>query len=296
MKVNVCVCTFRRPMVETTLRSLDAQRVPDGVTFDIIVADNDETASARRLVEAFAATANHTVSYIHAPARNISVARNACLDAADGDWVAFVDDDETADDGWLAAFLHAADDGGFDAVFGPVIVDYPEDAPAWMKETDIHSTYPRYSRGQIMTGHSGNCLMRRGAPAIAAQRFLLDKGRTGGEDTEFFARLRERGAKLGAAPEAIVREALPAERISYKWLERRWLRAGITRGRHVERAEGALARLVALPVQTAKWLTCIGLILLTLPWPARHNMWRLRAAYYRGMALSVLNAREEELY
>jgi hypothetical protein len=47
--------------------------------------------------------------YVHAPARNISIARNACLDAADAPLIAFIDDDETAtgehDDLWG---IHAA--------------------------------------------------------------------------------------------------------------------------------------------------------------------------------------------
>ena len=296
MKVNVCVCTYQRPSVDKALRSIDAQAVPDGVTFDIIVADNDEAPSARGVVEAFAATARHPVRYIHAASRNISIARNACLDAADGEWVAYIDDDEWAEEGWLSALLKAAQEGGHDAVFGPVLAMYPDDAPAWMKKSQIHSTFPRTSGGVVMTGHSGNCLMRPSAPALQGQRFLVDKGRTGGEDTEFFSRIRERGGRLGMAHDAIVHEALPAERISLAWLQRRWLRAGITRARHVEVAVDGLARYAAIAMHSAKVVACLGLALLTLPDPVRSNVWRVKAAYYTGMVQGAMNRTEDEHY
>ena len=82
MTIDICVCTYRRPSIEDTLRSLDRQTLPDGVSARAIVIDNDETPSARDRVEAVAANLSMPVKYIHAPANNISIARNAGLDAA----------------------------------------------------------------------------------------------------------------------------------------------------------------------------------------------------------------------
>src|SRR5271166_4395888 len=93
MMVDVCVCTYRRPHVSKTLNSLSQLEIPEGIAFRVIVADNDVGQSARASVEAVAAECNLHVDYIHAPARNISVARNACLDFAKGDSIAFIDDD-----------------------------------------------------------------------------------------------------------------------------------------------------------------------------------------------------------
>lgn len=103
--VDVCLCTFRRPAVAEALASLDAQALPPGVILRVIVADNDDTPSSETRVAEAAAGMRHEVVYLHAPARNISVARNACLERADAPFVAFLDDDEVASADWIAQLL-----------------------------------------------------------------------------------------------------------------------------------------------------------------------------------------------
>ena len=100
--IDVCVCTYRRRELELTLRSIGALDVPPDATVRIVVADNDAVPSARRLVDAVAAELPFELLYLHCPAANISIARNACLDNSTGDFLAFIDDDETASSAWLA--------------------------------------------------------------------------------------------------------------------------------------------------------------------------------------------------
>ena len=161
VKIDVCVCTFRRPQLAETLRSLGAQRVPPGVAVRIVVADNDHVPSARRVVDALRADLPFELTYVHCPAANISVARNACLDAGEGDFLAFIDDDCIASAGWLAALLAAAEESGADAVLGPVRAIYADAAPGWMRRGDFHSTNPVRVRGEVLTGYTCNVLMRR---------------------------------------------------------------------------------------------------------------------------------------
>ena len=157
-EVDVCVCTFRRPSVADLLASLAKQDLDGRLRVRVIVADNDDTPSARELVEtAFAANGLDGV-YLHAPARNISIARNACLQAATAPLIAFIDDDEIARPGWLAGLATAMDKAKADIVFGKVNATYAADAPGWMRTADLHSTpltnhdrcrrSPRCGRGQ----------------------------------------------------------------------------------------------------------------------------------------------------
>ena len=94
--IDIGVCTFRRAELADTLRSLAAMDMPSGFDVSVIIADNDDTPSARDLVTALSRELTLPIHYRHAPARNISIARNACLDASTADFVAFIDDDETA--------------------------------------------------------------------------------------------------------------------------------------------------------------------------------------------------------
>ncbi|TIX15341.1 MAG: glycosyltransferase, partial [Mesorhizobium sp.] len=79
--IDICVCTFRRPELADTLRSIAAMDRPAGFEIGVVVADNDDQPSAQALVKALAQELKLPIRYRHAPARNISIARNACLDA-----------------------------------------------------------------------------------------------------------------------------------------------------------------------------------------------------------------------
>ena len=102
---DICVCTFRRVSLADTLSSLFGLALRPDWLVRVIVADNDALPSAQPIVEQAACKAPFPVLYVHAPMRNISVARNACLDAATARFVAFIDDDELATPLWLAALI-----------------------------------------------------------------------------------------------------------------------------------------------------------------------------------------------
>ena len=119
-EVDVCVCTFQRPSVADLLASLAKVELPQGWRMRVIVADNDDTPSAKERVERGFAEHGLHGRYVHAPARNISIARNACLDAASAPFAAFVDDDETVRPDWLARLIARAEEekagGGFEGI------------------------------------------------------------------------------------------------------------------------------------------------------------------------------------
>ncbi|WP_444665636.1 glycosyltransferase family A protein [Cereibacter changlensis] len=167
-RIAIGVCTFRRPGLAETLASLSALDWPEGLRGEIIVADNDETPSAEALVARYAETAPLPVQYIHAPARNISVARNAVLEAAaerDMALLAFLDDDETVAPNWIAALWAARLQTGAEAVLGPVRAHHAPDAPGWMREGAIHDTRPVFlPGGAIKSGYTCNVLLDLAAP------------------------------------------------------------------------------------------------------------------------------------
>jgi succinoglycan biosynthesis protein ExoM len=295
--IELCLCTFRRPQLGAALSSMMAQRLPPGVVLRITVADNDATPSALAVVERAAVAARAgsgagwPVRYIHAPYRNISVARNACLDAAEGDWIAFIDDDETAPPDWLARLLAAARAGSFDAVFGPAVAVYPDGTPGWIRAYDHHSNRPVTRGGVVQTGHTCNALMRWRDPAVRVLRFAEDKGRTGGEDTDFFHRLWRCGARLGIAPDAPVHEAVERGRLSLRWLGRRKFNAGQAFGENLIARTGRLGRAAATLASLGKTTLCVTVAGLCLPFAGPRNFWALRGVLHLGAVTALLGGR-----
>lgn len=290
--VDVCICTYRRASLNQALASVAGQGLPAGVTLRVVIADNDETPSAEGLAREAAAGLGLDLTYVHAPARNISIARNACLDAARGDHIAMLDDDEAASPTWVANLLAASRSRGADVVFGPVQALYPSGAPAWVEEADLHSAGPVILPGGVIeTGYAGNCLIRRGS--LGAHRFDLALGRSGGEDTAFFNALHRDGRRLVFAPEALVFEEVPAARASLKWLTTRSFRSGQTHGRVLLQQGEARAGAAALALSKAA--ACGAMAAAQLP----TGRWRpsvVRGALHLGVVAKMVGLADLKLY
>ncbi len=290
--LDVCICTFKRQSLAKTLQSISAQILPEGQSIRAIVADNDETPSGETLARETAARLGLALLYVHAPARNISIARNACLAAAQAPLVAFIDDDEEAEPGWAAALAGCLEDTGADIAFGPVKAVYDADTPAWVRRADMHSFQPRLGAdGVPETGYTSSVMMRR--EVIGDLRFDPTLGRSGGEDTVFFHQLSQAGALLAYCDEAVVTEPVPKSRANLGWLLRRSFRSGQTHGRLLQ----SLGKSAAGPASSAamKALYCGTGAVFTLSSVKRRRALH-RGALHLGVIAYMLGREEGEIY
>ena len=213
--VAIIIPTLRRPeSLERALRSLFAQTgVADRVS-EIVVVDNDPAGSAADGVEALRLLSPWPLVYVHAPRPGVATARNAGLAATKAPLIAFLDDDEAASPGWLAALLKARESTGADAVFGPITGRAPE-AEAWLKpylERFFGREGPE-GTGLIETPYGcGNSLMVRATALPGPAPFDAASDQAGGEDDALFAALKARGGRFGWAADAWVEEFAPAHR------------------------------------------------------------------------------------
>lgn len=252
--VSVCICTYRRPHVCETVRSVLAQDVGPDDSFEIVVADDDPARSAEPALKEIAANAGRPVRYVVSAAQNVSHARNAALDAAAGEWIAFIDDDEIAQPGWLAALLRIQRQTAADIVKGHVEGVYPPGTPDWLRSADPFTRDYGDDGAPAKLLASGNVLFRRALTANGA-RFDPQFGRSGGEDTDFFGRLRAAGARAVVARSAVVLEIVPASRVEVGYLRSRNRRAGQTDGRKAAaRGGGLLLRAKAMLFVSLCWL------------------------------------------
>lgn len=284
--IDSCVCTFRRSHVVDTLRSISRLALEPNWTIRVIVADNDDAPSARYAIEASARDCSLLLLYLHAPARNISVARNACLDAATAPLVAFIDDDEVASPEWLGALVRTLKTSNADVVLGPVQAVYRPDCSGWMRDGDFHSTKPVWVAGEIITGYTCNVLFRRAAPALNGRRFRLDLG-AGGEDTIFFSAAHRAGGKIDYAANALVTEAVAVDRANLAWLLRRRFRVGQTHGLLL--LEDGKSRMKNISVASAKAGICLAAACFNIIGPPERRLyWLLRGAMHGGVVCRLL--------
>jgi succinoglycan biosynthesis protein ExoM len=218
--VAVIVPTLRRPeSLERALRSLFAQTgVADRVA-EIVVVDNDPLGSAAALTENLRQFSPWPLIYIHAPTPGVATARNAGLSATAAPLIAFLDDDEAASPGWLAALLKAQEETGADAVFGPITGRAPG-AEAWLQaylERFFGRDGPERT-GLIAEPYGcGNSLLLRSTALPGLAPFNAAADQAGGEDDALFAALAARGGRFGWAADARVEEFAPAHRATLKY-------------------------------------------------------------------------------
>lgn len=291
--VDVLVLTYKRPaLLVDALRSLSRQQLPDGIDMQVIVIDNDAAQSGRDIVRELQAEVA-ALRYVCEPVPNISAARNRGLREARGGLVAFIDDDELADPRWLASLLDTRQ--RFDAamVFGPVIPRLPDATASWIRRGGFFER-PRAQTGPTTAlGGTGNVLLDPPALAHAGMMFDLAFGRSGGEDTEFFHRLRQSGCVAAWCDEAVVWEQVTSDRTTIGWLLRRAFNSGNNYARIFDRRGSASRRCTRLFRHACVCVTCLLLTPIALLGGAASAVRAGRcSARNLGRIVGLLSARE----
>ncbi len=173
------------------------------------------------------------VSLVRVPRPGFTSGRNALLrfvQLTRGRWdaVAWIDDDEVPDEGWLASHVDALETHQADVSFGPIRRVWPALVSPAVRRADLPAR-PDYPAGAYDDdGRTGNCLLRASSLVATGLRFDDRLGGVGGEDTTFFRELRRRGAAMVWAPEAVVHEWLRRDECTWQAVLRRAYRNGST--------------------------------------------------------------------
>lgn len=274
--VTICMCTFRREAAFDALASFARMDGIDARRITVVVVDNDETDALRPRFANLAADYPFALKYVHAPARNISIARNAALDAAQTRWIAFIDDDETADPHWLTRLMAARD--GAAAVIGECRATYGPGLPDWAARCDFHSNR---LGGDTANAYTSNALLDLDFARRHGLRFREELGRTGGEDTVFFRQMKEAGGRIVSAPAALVYEPVPPTRATMRWVRTRMFRAGQTHGLVTREFDPAAWRWLA-PTAGAKMAFSSAMAVVSIPGTTRSRRWLARATLHAG--------------
>ncbi|MGD0471010.1 MAG: glycosyltransferase family 2 protein [Terriglobales bacterium] len=250
--ITVCICTFRRlELLRCLLEDLREQETEGLFTYSVLVVDNDREASARSAVSEFAVLQSFAVGYFVEPEQNIALTRNKAIENATGDYVVFIDDDESPIRCWLVTLFKACKKFNAYGALGPVHPRFPVTPPDWVVKGKFYDR-PTYPTGFVIDwrkGRTGNTLLKREIFVDVSQPFRPEF-RTG-EDQDFFRRMIERGYFFIWCDEAVAYEIVPPERWSRKFLLKRALLRGYTSLAHPSSsARGILTSAVAAPVYT----------------------------------------------
>jgi succinoglycan biosynthesis protein ExoM len=131
--ICVCICTYKRTeYLQRLLTELEKQETGSIFDFSIVIVDNDKTESARQTVESHAQRSRIPIKYVVQPEQNIALARNKAVENAEGDLLAFIDDDEYPAEKWLIELFKQMSKYEADGILGPVLPHYEKTPPKWV--------------------------------------------------------------------------------------------------------------------------------------------------------------------
>jgi GT2 family glycosyltransferase len=221
--VVVCVPSFRRP--KGLAKLLDAlANLVTSAKVSVLVADNDaENHEAADLCAKLRDTYRWKLDSIVVAERGIANVRNAlvarALENHPAQFIAMLDDDEWPDSRWLAEFLRVQATTNADALQGAIRRVFETPPGTWTAQCEGVSdiTAPTGFIGELIG--AGNILIRREAlERMGAPWFDKGFALSGGEDADFFMRLKIQGARFAWANDAVAYELVPASRSNLKWV------------------------------------------------------------------------------
>jgi succinoglycan biosynthesis protein ExoM len=273
-KVCILICTFNRPeLLRKLLQALKPQARLHEST--VVIVDNG-TAPSEAIVAAFQKEMNIVYQRLAEP--GLVSARNAALRLAlthGPEFLAFIDDDEVPEAGWLSALIERLEESGADFATGPVIPDYAAPPPRWAVEGEFF-----HKSGETLC--TSNLIMRAAClPTDESQWFRPEFNFSGGEDKEFLARMAAGGAVHTVAKAAIVREAVPASRMKSSYIWRRGLRDGVVIAEIISLGSTSRAGFVARVICRAAQ---------KLGYALNHLFWTVKSPWRFNNAISDLAA------
>jgi succinoglycan biosynthesis protein ExoM len=254
-RVIIAIPAFKRP--KSLGRLLDAiARLKTDAGIAVLVADNDAQAhQGFDLCLRRAPTYRWPLKAVIEETRGIAQARNRLMAEAlqsNAEFIAMIDDDEWPQEDWIAQLLDARRAFDADAVQGSVIFAAAGASPV----PDI-----RHATGPVaMPQGAGNLLLhRRAVETMTAPWFDPDFALTGGEDFDFFMRMKRAGCRFAWSDEARAFGEVPAIRAQLCWVLRRAYSNGNSDMRVILKHEPGLAALARESLKIA------GALLLSLP-------------------------------
>ena len=286
IRLSLIIPTHNRAgQLLAALESVVRQDMPAG-EWECVVVNNNSTDDTPARFAAFAARYPAlNLRMVTETGPGVSYARNRGIAETSAPYMAFIDDDERINAGFIRAYAEFFD-AHPDAVVagGRIIAEYVSGRPAWMsKYTELpvanpmdfgHAVRP-FPAGRVPGG--GNMAVRRSATARYGG-FDPSLGRVGrmligGEENDFFERMMRGGETCWYVPNAVMWHIIPPGKLTEDYFRRLCYNVGVS-----QRLRAGIYRRYpkAVVLECMKWAATL---LLSLTMSPRKSLWLIRMRY-----------------
>ena len=241
MNITVILCTYNRcDVLEKALESVSTSIVPQGVTWEIIVVDNNSNDHTRNRVEEFCNRYPGRLRYVFEPRAGKSHALNMGIREAQGHILAFMDDDVIVESNWLQNLTNRLFAGEWMGAGGRIVPSQGFVPPVWLS---LEGKMGRYALAPLALFDLGMHEGRLEEPPFGTNMafrkeafekyggFRTDLGphpgsEIRGEDTEFGNRILAAGERLYYEPSAVVHHDVSETRLKRNYFLAWWFDKG----------------------------------------------------------------------
>ncbi|MCA9197034.1 MAG: glycosyltransferase family 2 protein [Planctomycetales bacterium] len=252
LDVTIVIGTFNRAdMLKDGLLSLDKLNRTGDITYEVIVVDNDSTDHTSQMVKDTQSEVGYPLRLFVETQKGVASARNLGIKEAQGEWVAFFDDDQLADENWLVELLAMAQEKQCEAVGGDVKLLMLEPTDRQLDKTcrrllgEMYGLTEPCEFNRVLVPGTNNLMIRK---SVFERIGIFDTELVdGGEDADLYRRMREGGVVTWFAPKAIIHHMIPPYRMEDQYMM--W--TSLRQGNHVAYREYKDWGFFLLPVMTA---------------------------------------------
>jgi glycosyltransferase involved in cell wall biosynthesis len=193
--ISVVVCSYNgSATIRDTLNGLQQLDYPN---FEVIVVNDGSTDGLANIV------VQYPVILISTPNRGLSSARNTGLDQAQGEIVAYIDDDAYPDPHWLHYLAYAYRHSTHGGMGGPNLVP-AEDGPVAQSVANAPGGPVHVLLTDELAEHIPGCNMSFRREALVAVGGFDPVFRAAGDDVDVCWRIQDAGYTIGYHPAAVV--------------------------------------------------------------------------------------------
>jgi glucosyl-dolichyl phosphate glucuronosyltransferase len=234
MNVSVILCTFNRcESLRTALESVAVSQLPDSVSWEVLVVDNNSKDKTRAIVDEFAGRYPGHFRYLFEPQQGKSYALNSGVRESSGEILAFMDDDVVVDSNWLRILTSIFHDPQWAGAGGRILPERSFTPPPWLPIQNKYALAPLAifdigaQPGEMREAPFGTNMAFRREVFEKVGGFRTDLGpcpgsETRSEDTEFGYRALAAGRRLWYQPSALVYHSLSPHRLQEKYFLTWW--------------------------------------------------------------------------
>lgn len=224
--ILLAICTYKRPnMLKNAINSVNELILPENITTEVLIVDNDSEKSAFETVQELQKTTKLNINYVSEEKRGLASARNRVLEegiSRNASHIFMFDDDEILTPSALQTHIDLYKNNPDCLISSGIVLNkFSSETPKYIQKNIVFKHKTTRKTGQIKSSCASGNVFIPVELAKSGLRFSEEFLLMGGEDGDFFSRASKDGWTIVQNTDSLIYEDVSKERATIKYVLRR---------------------------------------------------------------------------